>query len=76
MTRKETLAAIRELGLAASYDAASREYRVAPSFTLAGGRGFQAQQREEQERAAYYTDDKADALDTARAMAARGQARL
>lgn len=56
--------------MAASYDAEAREYRVAPGLgrPLAGGRGEQARQREAQERAAYYTNDREDALDTARVM--------
>jgi hypothetical protein len=69
MTRKETLEAIRALGLLASFDPETREYRVAPNLgPLPCGRGFQAQRRAAEERAAYYTPDATDATDTARRM--------
>lgn len=74
MTRKQTLDAIRALGLVASYDGDSEEYRVAYSYGfLAGGRTEQQRQKDWQERSAYYTDDKDDALGTAKHMAANMQ---
>jgi hypothetical protein len=70
MTRAETIAAIEALGLRASYDRESGEYRVAPNLgPFPGGRGFQREYLAREERGAYYTPDKADALATARAMA-------
>ena len=76
MTRTQTLEAIKALGLHASFDRDSGEYRVAPGYILAGGRGFQAEQRTRSEAGAHYTNDKADALGTAQDMVARGAHRL
>lgn len=74
MTRADTLAAIHALGLRASYDRQSGEFRIAPNLgPLPGGRGAQADHRAREEARAYYTDSKADALGTARAMAAEAK---
>jgi hypothetical protein len=60
VTQRETLDAIRALGLKARFDHANREWRVWPSIE-----GFP----DAEEAAAYYTDDAEDALYTAQAMA-------
>lgn len=71
MTQKETLAAIRALGLKASYDRETREYRVTLNFgPLPGGRGAQEHMRRREEACASYQVGGADALATARDMAA------
>lgn len=76
MNRKDTLAALNALGLHASFVKETGEYRLAPGYILAGGRGFQAQQAREEEAKAYYTTDRQDALDTGRAMVERREHRL
>jgi hypothetical protein len=61
MTRKETLAAIKALGLAGRYSAEYGEYRVTYSPADVAS-------AERREALASYTPDSADALGTARAM--------
>lgn len=61
MTRKDTLDAIKALGMSARYSTEWGEYRV----TL---RAEDEPSRERREAMAYYTDDAKDALGTARAM--------
>lgn len=61
MTQKQTLAAIKALGLAARYSAEFGEYRV--TYTPAD-----VPSAERREALASYTPDAADALGTARAM--------
>lgn len=71
MTQKETLAAIRALGMVASYDPEVSEYRVTwpiPSPRPAGA--TLAQLRERQEDFALYSPDPEDAYSSARVMAA------
>ncbi len=72
MTRKEVVEAIKALGLRCKYIPETREYRIAPNFgPFPGGRGFQAHYLKREEACAYYTEDKEDALGTARDMATR-----
>ena len=72
MTRAQTIEAIKALGLRCKYITETREYRVWPNFGhFPGGRGFQAHYLKREEECAYYTEDKQDALDTARDMATR-----
>lgn len=59
MTLKQTLKAIRSVGLSVSYDSATGEFRV----TLPGSKAGEG----------YFTDDRADALATALDMAARAK---
>lgn len=64
MNRKDTLEAIRAAGMAGTYDAGTREYRVT----------YPAQEmpdKERREAVASYTDDPADAIGTAKAMRER-----
>lgn len=71
MTQKQTLAAIRALGLVARFDPETREYRVAHPLSVWANQGFPAwEQRTRQEAESYYTNDADDALATARRMAA------
>jgi hypothetical protein len=70
MTRQQTIDAIKALGLRCTFIRETGEFRVAYNLgPLPGGRGAQARQREQEEAGAYYTDDKEDALGTARSMA-------
>ena len=55
MTHKQTMQAIRSLGLSVSFDSDTSEYRI--NFECGS------------ERTAYYTDDRVDAINTAKAMA-------
>jgi len=55
MTLKEAKKIVKDLGLRLDYDSALREYTVYTPYHA---------------RDAYYTDDRQDAVDTARAMAA------
>lgn len=66
MTQREVIKAVHDLGMSCRvYDG---EFRIAPSlYTITGSK---AEKREMQERAAYYTTDAQDALDTAKAFAA------
>lgn len=71
-TQAETFAAIRALGLAIRATGWG-DFRIAPRLdTLGAAPGATREARQEaialQESVAYYTDDLADALDTARAM--------
>lgn len=60
MTRKETFAAIREVGMSVSYDAETGEYRVTfPASEM---------NAERREAVAYYTPDGEDAIGSAHHM--------
>lgn len=61
MNRNETIAAVKALGLKCAYLRQTGEYRVAHAGLT----------RDREEAGAYYTDDKEDALGTARLMAVR-----
>lgn len=80
MTQAQTLATIRSLeDMAASFDSETREYRVtfathairAANLGAGVSTAF-AFVRDRAEAVAYYTDDAADALATARSMQAQG----
>lgn len=72
MTRQQTIDAIQALGLRCTFIRETGEFRITPNLgPLPGGRLAQERHRAEVEAKAYYTDDKADALDTARAMVAK-----
>lgn len=69
MTRQQTIDTIKALGLRCSFR--DGEFRIAPNLgPLPMGRGAQALQCEREEAGAYYTNDKEDALGTAKLMAA------
>jgi hypothetical protein len=59
MTKRDTMQAIKALGLTVRHD--GNEYRV--NYPKLAGMSH------DREATAYYTDDAADALDTAKAMA-------
>lgn len=61
MKRKEALAAVAAVGMAATYDADAAEYRVTYRADV-------MRCKERREAVAYYTNDGADAVRTARAM--------
>jgi hypothetical protein len=66
LTQKELFAAVRALGLVCTFDADAREYRV--TF-----RADAVPSRVKRENAAYYTNDREDALATAKTMLAAFQ---
>ena len=73
MARKQVVEAIKAMGLRCKYIPETGEYRVAPNYgPFPGGRGFQAYYLKREEDGAYYTEDKEDALGTARDMVSRG----
>lgn len=70
MTLKELQAISRELGVSVRYNADYGEYRVTYPQTAYQALGATVQQaRERMEAQAYFTTDRDDALDQARAMA-------
>ncbi|ARB13888.1 hypothetical protein Ccr2_gp335 [Caulobacter phage Ccr2] len=76
MTRAQALAQMNALpGIIASFERETGEYRVTLRFgPLPMGRGAQEWMRARREAVASYSDDKADALATARDMSARWEA--
>lgn len=76
MTRAQALAEMNALpGIIASFERETGEYRVTLRFgPLPGGRGAQDWMHKRREAVASYSDDKADALATARDMSARWEA--
>lgn len=69
MKRADVIKTITDMGLRCRYIPETGEYRVAPNLgPLPGGRGFQQAYHEKEEAQAYYTNDKADAIGTAKQM--------
>lgn len=70
MKRQEVIDAIKAMGLRCKFVTETQEFRITPNMgPLPGGRLYQKAYWEREENAAYYTQDKLDAIGTAKHMA-------